>query len=204
MVMTNRLISICKDLGKPIYNFIDFTDDYILKNMIQDKTDRYEIVMNMKEGYDGFIITIQIPNIEHTKIINNLTEYLKYNHNKKYLDSITVDEPVLSSSNPLESRIMYHMSAGLLDCILVYVGNDKKRLNYFLRINCNNTKVVISEDVEILLSSKLYFNVFVFYNENISNITDDYVIKFIGNIFECNYLLMLCCRSNITYIKILI
>ena len=80
MVMTNRLISICKNLGKPIYNFIDFADDYILKNMIQDKTDRYEIVMNMKEGYDGFIITIQIPNVEHTKIINKLIEYLKYNH----------------------------------------------------------------------------------------------------------------------------
>lgn len=204
MDMTNRLISICKNLGKPIYNIIDFTDDYLRKNLIQKKTDRYEIVMNMKEGYDGFIINIQIPSIEHSKIINNLIEYLKYNHNKKYLNSITVDEPIIASNNPLENSIIYHISSGIIDCILVYVGNDKNRLSYFLKINCNNTKVVISEDVEILLSSKLYFNVFVFYNENISNISDDYVIKFIGNIFECKYLVMLCCRSNNTKIKILI
>ncbi len=202
--MTNYLLSICKDLCRPIYTYIDFKDDYILKNLILDKTDRYEIVMNMKEGYDGFIITIQIPNTNHTKIITSLVEYLKYNHNKKYLESISIEEQMVSTNCQFENRLIYHISSNLKESILVYLGNDRKRLYYFLKVNSNNTKVVISEDVEILLSSKLYFNVFVFYNENIHNINDAYVSTFIEKIFDCKELIMICCRSNITKIKILI
>jgi hypothetical protein len=204
MTMINRLISICKDLCKPIYNYIDFKDDYLLKNMIQDKTDRYEIVMNIKEGYDGFIVTIQLLEVDHCNLIKNLIEYLRYNHNKKYLDSISIEEPIISTNYSLANRIIYHISSNVKDSILVYIGNDKEKLYYFLKINCNNTKVVISEDVEILLSSKLYFNVFVFYNENISNISEEYVTTFIDDIFHCKFLLLICCRSNITKIKILI
>jgi hypothetical protein len=157
----------------------------------------------MKEGYDGFIITIQIPNIQHTSIITNIVKYLKYNHNKKYLDSITIDEPIISTNCPLENRLLYYLSSNLKDSILVYIGNDRERLYYFLKVNCNNTKVVISDNVEILLSSKLYFNVFIFYNENLDSIKDEYVSSFIGNLIDCKYLILICCRTNITKIKLI-
>jgi hypothetical protein len=150
----------------------------------------------MKEGYDGFIITI-----EHSNIITNIVKYLKYNHNKKYLDSITIDEPIISTYCPLENTLLCHLSSNL--DILVYIGNDRERHYYFLKVNCNNTKVVISDNVEILLFSKLHFNVFVFYNENIDSIKDEYVSSFIGNLIDCKYLILVCCRTNITKIKLI-
>jgi hypothetical protein len=203
--LTNALIKKAREYSKPIYTYIDIDEEAIINKQNIKTFNKYHTLFDLTDKYDGFILNIKFSgkHVDATcHLINELVLFLKENHREgsEYIDT---KKRNLITSKSMKYDLLYNYANSLKDSVLVYIGNKACDLQIFHILNVNNAKVVITDNVDLLLSSKLYYNVFVYYCSN-PGLFDPKLIKdFVLKRFNSNTMILMNCLSDITKINII-
>jgi pyruvate kinase len=183
MSLTNALIKKSREQSKPLYTYIDIDGEAISQKLFN----KFQIILDLQDKYDGFIVNIKQSN-DHSGVINELTNYLKDNqrdfcrrYNKNKSGNVNYDK-------------LYDHANNIKDAIIVCLGNKMSDLQNFHKLRVNNIKVVITDNIELLMQSKLYYNVFVYFTKIFDiNLLINYVKK---NFNTSTVILMDCLSEN--------
>jgi hypothetical protein len=197
---TKTLINKTKEFCKPIYTYIDVDEDLMLNQERKMKAyNKFNNLYSLTDEYDGFIVYIKFSdkNFEGPcKLTNELISYLKeINNDKKTFNTdsqaVVKNYDFCQYKSHLYYDIIYNYLYYIKDSILAYIGNKYSDLLILQSIGLRNIKVLISDDTELLLSSKLYANVFIFYNNDLQNLTLNYVKQMIKEKFGSDNIVLM-------------